>query len=77
MFLSDDSIIQLTTFNLGDTASGKSFTFRGDPKLAPGMLYQTIEVCQGLVQGVTVVEINGKNLQVIGEVKGDNIIFGI
>ncbi len=67
-FLSSETtdVTHLSTFNLGDTGSGKSFTFRGTS--GTGLVYQTLKMTQEIIKRVTVHEINGKEVDGLFEV---------
>ena len=66
-FLTSESVTHLSTFNLGDTASGKSFTFRAP---TTGLLYQTLNIVQELTKTVTVHEIIGKDVNLLCLISG-------
>ena len=59
---SENAVTHLSTFNLGDTASGKSFTFRAPNT---GLLYKTLNTVQDLAETVTVHEIIGKDVNLL------------
>ena len=64
-FIDSYSTTHLSTFNLGDTATGKSFTFR-NPNT--GLLYQTLALIEP--ETVTLHEIIGKDVNLILSLTG-------